>query len=80
MLPRNPGHHGSVPIVTGLPLGGDHPMHPFAFDAHGGLYVDVATATNSCQAQNRTLREEELQAFQAQVVEAVGKVGARLRS
>jgi phenylalanyl-tRNA synthetase beta chain len=32
------------------------------------------------QAPDRTLREEELQSFQAQVVEAVGKVGARLRS
>jgi len=32
------------------------------------------------QAPDRTLREEELQGFQAQVVEAVGKVGARLRS
>ena len=32
------------------------------------------------QAKDRTLREEELQSFQAQVVEAVGKVGARLRS
>jgi phenylalanyl-tRNA synthetase beta chain len=31
------------------------------------------------QATDRTLREEELQSFQAQVVEAVGKVGARLR-
>jgi phenylalanyl-tRNA synthetase beta chain len=31
------------------------------------------------QAQDRTLREEELQSFQAQVVEAVGKAGARLR-
>ncbi len=32
------------------------------------------------QAADRTLREEELQSFHAQVVEAVGKVGARLRS
>ena len=32
------------------------------------------------QAPDRTLREEELQNFQAKVVEAVGKVGARLRS
>jgi phenylalanyl-tRNA synthetase beta chain len=32
------------------------------------------------QAPDRTLREEELQSFQAQVREAVGKVGARLRS
>jgi len=31
------------------------------------------------QASDRTLREEELQSFQSQVVEAVGKVGARLR-
>jgi phenylalanyl-tRNA synthetase beta chain len=32
------------------------------------------------QATDRTLREEELQSYQAQVIEAVGKVGARLRS
>ena len=43
-----------VTIVSGLPLGGDHPMHPFAIDADGSMYVDVATATNACQPQNRT--------------------------
>jgi phenylalanyl-tRNA synthetase beta chain len=32
------------------------------------------------QAADRTLREEELQGFQAQVIAAVGKAGARLRS
>jgi len=32
------------------------------------------------QAADRTLREEELQSFQTQVVEAVGKAGARLRA
>jgi phenylalanyl-tRNA synthetase beta chain len=32
------------------------------------------------QAPDRTLREEELQSFHSQVVEAIGKVGARLRS
>ncbi len=32
------------------------------------------------QAADRTLREEELQSFQVQVVEAVDKAGARLRS
>jgi phenylalanyl-tRNA synthetase beta chain len=32
------------------------------------------------QAVDRTLREEELQSFQERVIEAVGKVGARLRS
>jgi glucose/arabinose dehydrogenase/cytochrome c5 len=40
-------------IVSGLPLGGDHPMHPFIIDAEGSMYVDVATATNACQVQNR---------------------------
>jgi len=32
------------------------------------------------QAPDRTLREEELQSFQAQVINAIGKAGARLRS
>jgi glucose/arabinose dehydrogenase/mono/diheme cytochrome c family protein len=41
-------------IVSGLPLGGDHPMHPFVIDAHGQIFVDVASATNACQIQNRT--------------------------
>ncbi|HEY1874065.1 MAG TPA: hypothetical protein VGG67_06660, partial [Steroidobacteraceae bacterium] len=40
-------------IVAGLPLSGDHPMHPFAINAGGAMYVDVATATNSCQERNR---------------------------
>ena len=40
-------------IVSGLPLSGDHPMHPFAIDAQGNLYVDLGSATNSCQSQNR---------------------------
>ena len=40
-------------IVSGLPLTGDHPMHPFKIDAHGGLYVDLGSATNSCQGANR---------------------------
>ena len=30
-------------IVSKLPLGGDHPMHPFIIDAKGSMYVDVAT-------------------------------------
>jgi glucose/arabinose dehydrogenase/mono/diheme cytochrome c family protein len=43
-------------IVSGLPLGGDHPMHPFIIDSKGSMYVDVASATNSCQLKNRTLK------------------------
>jgi glucose/arabinose dehydrogenase/mono/diheme cytochrome c family protein len=42
-------------IVSGLPLSGDHPMHPFIIDAQGWMYVDVATATNACQSENRQL-------------------------
>jgi glucose/arabinose dehydrogenase/mono/diheme cytochrome c family protein len=43
-------------IISGLPLGGDHPMHPFIINAAGSIYVDVATATNSCQPKNRQPR------------------------
>jgi glucose/arabinose dehydrogenase/mono/diheme cytochrome c family protein len=52
IVPRSP----AVPVVTGLPLSGDHPMHPFAVDTDGSLYIDVATATNACQGQNRSPR------------------------
>ncbi|MEO8879930.1 MAG: PQQ-dependent sugar dehydrogenase [Gemmatimonadaceae bacterium] len=43
-------------IVSGLPLTGDHPMHPFAIDSAGQLFMDVGTKTNSCQVKNRTLK------------------------
>jgi glucose/arabinose dehydrogenase/mono/diheme cytochrome c family protein len=49
IVPRDP----PVTVVSGLPLGGDHPMHPFAIDTDGSLYVDVASATNACQVENR---------------------------
>lgn len=40
-------------VVSGLPLSGDHPMHPFVIDAKGNLFVDLGSATNTCQAENR---------------------------
>jgi len=49
-----------VTIVSGLPLSGDHPMHPFIIAADGAMYVDVATATNSCQEKNRMLKSPGL--------------------
>ena len=52
IVPNSP----SDTIVSGLPLGGDHPMHPFIIDAEGSIYVDLGTATNSCQLKNRTLK------------------------
>jgi len=47
---------GPVTVVSGLPLGGDHPMHPFIIDAAGAMYVDVASASNACQLENRQPR------------------------
>jgi glucose/arabinose dehydrogenase/mono/diheme cytochrome c family protein len=43
-------------VVYGLPLSGDHPMHPFAIDADGWLYIDSASPSNSCQVKNRTFQ------------------------
>jgi glucose/arabinose dehydrogenase len=40
-------------VVDGLPLTGDHPMHPITIDPQGNIYVDVGSATNSCQTENR---------------------------
>src|SRR6516165_6208597 len=54
-LPSNGIEPTAAPetVVSGLPLTGDHPMHPFAIDTQGNLYVDLGSATNSCQSQNR---------------------------
>jgi glucose/arabinose dehydrogenase/mono/diheme cytochrome c family protein len=41
-------------VVDGLPLTGDHPMHPFAIDSSGGLFMNSGSATNACQVENRT--------------------------
>jgi glucose/arabinose dehydrogenase/mono/diheme cytochrome c family protein len=40
-------------IVSGLPITGDHPMHPFIIDAKGNLFVDLGSATNACEERNR---------------------------
>jgi glucose/arabinose dehydrogenase len=52
MTPTSPT---SETIVGGLPASGDHPMHPFAIDPSGNMYMDIGSATNSCQIKNRTL-------------------------
>jgi len=49
MLPRGK----PAVVVLGLPLIGDHPMHPFVIDGKGNLFVDVGTATNACDFENR---------------------------
>ncbi|MBE7220084.1 MAG: PQQ-dependent sugar dehydrogenase, partial [Caulobacteraceae bacterium] len=45
-------------IVTGLPTTGDHPMHPFLIDEKGDLFVDLGSATNACEKQNRVLHSK----------------------
>jgi glucose/arabinose dehydrogenase len=40
-------------ILSGMPITGDHPMHPFAIDAQGNLFVSMGSATNSCEVKNR---------------------------
>jgi glucose/arabinose dehydrogenase len=42
-----------IVVLSGLPLTGDHPMHPFAIDSKGNLFVDLGSATNACQGENR---------------------------
>lgn len=42
-----------VVVVSGMPLTGDHPMHPFIIDPKGNLFVDMGSATNACEVQNR---------------------------
>ena len=40
-------------IVSGMPLDGDHPMHPFIIDPRGNLFIDMGSATNACEVKNR---------------------------
>jgi glucose/arabinose dehydrogenase/mono/diheme cytochrome c family protein len=47
------GPSGGVTIVSGLPLTGDHPMHPIFIDSEGNMYVDMASPSNACQIRNR---------------------------
>jgi glucose/arabinose dehydrogenase/cytochrome c5 len=48
-------------IVSGLPITGDHPMHPFIIDANGKLFVDLGSATNACEAKNRVPQSPGIQ-------------------
>jgi glucose/arabinose dehydrogenase len=50
-----PSSTGSQIVVNGLPANGDHPMHPFVITSGGDIFMDVGSATNSCQVKNRTL-------------------------
>jgi glucose/arabinose dehydrogenase len=43
----------SVTVLSGMPLTGDHPMHPFAIDRTGGMFVNSGSPSNACQHENR---------------------------
>ncbi|KNH04624.1 L-sorbosone dehydrogenase [Candidatus Burkholderia brachyanthoides] len=47
-----PEGQGEV-IVSGLPTVSDHPMHPMTITPAGDLLVDLGSATNACESQNR---------------------------
>lgn len=40
-------------VVSGLPITGDHPMHPMIIDVKGNLFVSMGSATNTCETKNR---------------------------
>ncbi|WP_072374510.1 PQQ-dependent sugar dehydrogenase [Hyphomicrobium sp. NDB2Meth4] len=40
-------------VVSGMPVTGDHPMHPFVIDKDGNLFVSMGSATNTCEVKNR---------------------------
>jgi glucose/arabinose dehydrogenase len=42
-------------IVSGLPVGGDHPRKSIAINNNGDLFVNHGSASNSCQVANRQL-------------------------
>jgi glucose/arabinose dehydrogenase len=49
LLPRG----GPLTIVSGLPADGDHRAKTVVLDQRGGLFLNVGSATNSCQVDNR---------------------------
>jgi glucose/arabinose dehydrogenase len=40
-------------VVSGLPADGDHRAKAVKLDGHGGLFVNIASASNACQVENR---------------------------
>lgn len=44
-----------VVVVSGLPVGGDHPRKTVVLDGRGGMFVNHGSASNSCQVANRQL-------------------------
>ncbi|GJE39565.1 hypothetical protein KHHGKMAE_3649 [Methylobacterium persicinum] len=53
VVPKEAGKGQGEVVVSGLPLTGDHPMHPFAITPKGEMLVDLGSATNACEVKNR---------------------------
>ncbi len=49
-----------VTLVEGLPEDGDHQVKTVVVGDRGRMYVNIASATNSCQVENRTLESPGL--------------------
>jgi glucose/arabinose dehydrogenase len=41
-------------VISGIPISGDHNARNFIIDGQGNLFLNVGSATNSCQERNRT--------------------------
>ncbi|HTR84473.1 MAG TPA: c-type cytochrome [Reyranella sp.] len=39
-------------VVSGLPITGNHPMHPFGISARSDLFVDLGSITNVCNSDD----------------------------
>jgi glucose/arabinose dehydrogenase/cytochrome c5 len=46
-----PQGKASEVVLGGMPLGGNHPMHPFVISGKGEIFVDMGSATNACQGE-----------------------------
>src|SRR6202158_181933 len=44
---------GGETIVSGLPVTGDHPMHPFLITPKGDLLADLGSAPHACEEKKR---------------------------
>jgi len=49
MAPTGP----ATTILSGLPLTGDHPMHPFVIDQVGNIFVNSGSNDNACETEHR---------------------------
>src|SRR5262245_31541564 len=43
-------------VISGIPISGDHNARNFVIDGKGNLFLNIGSATNSCQERNRTAK------------------------